>query len=122
MCNQKDQTSKEDLTKLEQCMKDNKEAKGIGVFLVPAPEQGILEYKVVIVEEEITYEECAKRGHNCAAFKWVIGKTVVDAKAEKNKEADCGMCRNRDTNYPYCTGGGSWKCMCHPNYNVCKSK
>jgi hypothetical protein len=43
---------------------------GFGVFVIPAPEKGILEYKVVVVED-LTYLECVKRGANCPAFKWV---------------------------------------------------
>jgi hypothetical protein len=44
--------------------------KGWGLFVVPDPEKGILEYKTVYVEN-ITYEECCKRGQNCYVYKWV---------------------------------------------------
>lgn len=43
---------------------------GFGIFLVPAPENGILEYRIVSSKEPISYRECAKRGENCKAFKW----------------------------------------------------
>jgi hypothetical protein len=49
---------------------DPKTAKRIGLFLVPAPAVGILEWKTVIVEN-ISYEECAKRGENCEAYQWI---------------------------------------------------
>lgn len=121
MCNcAKDQTTEKDLDQLAEFLSKGQKPKGIGVFVVPAPELGILEYKVVICEEEITYEECAKRGHNCESFKWVIGKTKEDAIAAKNENVDCGMCRNRNTN-PYCSGN-SLKCMCSPNHNICIPK
>lgn len=51
---------------------------GVGLFLLPDPEKGALEFKKIIVEG-ITYKECIQRGHYCLAFKWVPGK--LDRKA-----------------------------------------
>lgn len=47
-----------------------KDAVGSGIFLIPDPERGILEERVVMVDN-ITYMETAKRGANCVAFKWI---------------------------------------------------
>ena|ERR1700692_3895673 len=43
---------------------------GAGLFLVPAPEIGILEYRKVLVEN-LSYAETIKRGANCKAFSFV---------------------------------------------------
>jgi hypothetical protein len=43
---------------------------GVGLFRVPAPENGILEYKTVWADD-ISYNECVKRGSNCEAFQWI---------------------------------------------------
>lgn len=51
---------------------------GIGRFLVPAPEIGILEYKSIEVKD-LAYRECVKRGNNCVAFLWIpYGITLND--------------------------------------------
>jgi hypothetical protein len=43
---------------------------GTGLFVVPAPENGVPEWKIVRVPN-LTYRECVKRGANCGAFQWV---------------------------------------------------
>ena len=43
---------------------------GFGLFLVPAPENGILEWRTTFVER-LTYSETRKRGENCAAWQWI---------------------------------------------------
>jgi hypothetical protein len=43
---------------------------GTGLFLVPAPDLGILEYRKVFVEN-LNYTETIKRGSNCKAFSFV---------------------------------------------------
>ena len=45
-------------------------ASGFGLFLVPDPETGIMEYKTVIVEN-LNYRETCKRGATCEAFMWI---------------------------------------------------
>jgi hypothetical protein len=46
------------------------EVKGTGVFVVPAPDKGILEVRKILVEG-IGYRESLKRAEGCVAFKWV---------------------------------------------------
>ena len=48
---------------------DKQESIGIGLFIIPAPEIGIMEYKMVTVEG-LTYREVAKRGQMCEVFKF----------------------------------------------------
>ena len=43
---------------------------GIGLFVVPDPAKGILEWKVIEVDS-LTYEECMKRGASCESLQWV---------------------------------------------------
>ena len=49
---------------------DISKAVGVGMFVIPAPEKGILESKVVLVDN-LSYVECAKRGENCLMFQWI---------------------------------------------------
>jgi len=44
--------------------------KGSGVFAIPNPAEGAEAISKVIVNN-ITYEECVRRGRPCLAFKWV---------------------------------------------------
>jgi hypothetical protein len=44
--------------------------KGVGIFIVPDPEAGILEYRSIFVDG-LEYTECKKRGNNCVAFQWI---------------------------------------------------
>jgi hypothetical protein len=69
--------------------KDARES-GSGLFAIPAPEAGILEYKVIVVKD-ISYDECAKRGQNCNAFKWIAASIMSPADVEDNrKRFPCG--------------------------------
>ncbi|MGM9512429.1 hypothetical protein ACS5NO_32150 [Larkinella sp. GY13] len=78
--NQKNQTSK---TVSKFLLKsENKDSNGVGFFLVPDPEAGILEFKVVVVEN-IGFKETVKRGQTCEAFKFIpfgIELETVDGK------------------------------------------
>jgi len=49
--------------------RDGEPILGVGLFLIPAPDIGIMDEKVVIVEK-ITYDDTVKRGQNTIAFKW----------------------------------------------------
>jgi hypothetical protein len=70
----KNQTSSEVYDYLRNLKIEHQEAinsnPGTGLFLVPNPEAGILEVKVVLVSN-ISYSECSKRGENCIAYKWI---------------------------------------------------
>jgi hypothetical protein len=71
MCNcnsKKNQTPKEAFSILEKSK--DLELPGIGLFLIPAPEKGIYEFKKIIVPD-ISLSETAKRGLNCEAFKFI---------------------------------------------------
>jgi hypothetical protein len=43
---------------------------GIGMFMIPAPEIGVLEYKIINVPD-LNYRETVKRGETCKAFQWL---------------------------------------------------
>lgn len=94
---------------------------GFGLFLIPAPELGILEYKTVIVED-LAYRETCKRGNNCEAYIWIpkgyvglVGNNeelVVDSMEALERLRDgcsdeCGHC---PMNGCFCYSGES---MCH---------
>ncbi len=80
-CN-KNQTPLDSLKLLQ--TKQNPNMKGTGLFLVPAPEKGILETKVVVVKD-LSYQEVEKRGFNCEAFKWIAEahRTIEQIEAER---------------------------------------
>lgn len=82
---------------LVQSMFDNsKPLLGVGLFLIPAPEVGILELKSIHVDN-LSYSECVKRGQNCEAFKWIPhgmefeheGKRIKIKSADDLKPLDC---------------------------------
>ena len=52
------------------------DAKGIGVFLVPAPHIGPLEYRVTIAPC-LTYAQTARRGFNCEAFEFLPEECIT---------------------------------------------
>lgn len=83
----------------------NRQALGTGMFLVPAPEKGILESKVVLVEN-LTYDDSVKRGENCSAVKWVAQDVLsfADLEAARVKCRDHWCGPNRD----WCPTG----CVC----------
>lgn len=68
-----------------EALKKNAKQKGTGLFVVPAPENGILECRVVRVKN-ISYQECVKRGVNCLAFQWVANSVMS---FEKLAEIQC---------------------------------
>lgn len=63
---------------------------GLGLFLVPDPESGVLEEKVVSVDG-ISYEECAKRGDNCLAYKWFPAGYRSAAAIQSERARTCGQ-------------------------------
>lgn len=46
------------------------EIRGFGLFVIPAPDLGILETRTLVVPD-INYTECTKRAANCKAFQWI---------------------------------------------------
>lgn len=97
----KDQTPREVFEYLKQAnamSTQHKEgAKGLGLFLVPDPEAGVLEEKVVTVDG-LSYDECAKRGENCLAYKWIPAgfKSAADVQAERARSCGQWCGTNRD--------------------------
>lgn len=79
----KDQTEDESIKSLNKS-KNAKSELGTGIFLVPAPEKGILEKKAVLVQG-LTYLECSKRGENCIAFKWIADKVMTFKNIQKRR-------------------------------------
>lgn len=43
---------------------------GTGIFLIPAPDRGVLSFRKVLVSN-LEYPETAKRAVGCPVFKWV---------------------------------------------------
>lgn len=115
-CSTKNQTTKKVLAHLEAEVESREMSavKGIGMFVLPAPENGILENKVVRVGD-LDYVETQKRGHNCVAFKWLPygyafehdGKTVRLMPGDERKPWICipNRCITQDcTDGCACTG------------------
>ena len=98
MCNcNNNQTPKEVYDYLKSLSKKGAKLKentnGTGLFVVPAPELGILETRIILVEN-LPFGECARRGSNCIAFKWIPQgyKTAVEIKKIRARCSDnwCG--------------------------------
>ncbi len=73
MCNcSKNQTPEMVFDHVKSSKKNLRDEKfiGFGLFLVPAPQFGIHEFGTVIVEN-ISYNECIKRGLHCESFQWI---------------------------------------------------
>ena len=105
MCNcsskiQKNQTSEEVFEFLDQS--DKKEPIGISLFIIPAPEIGIMEYKMVTVEG-LTYMETVKRGQMCEAFKFFpVG---INLYSDKDKTKTVIINTVDDLQKVYCAHG-----------------
>ena len=88
---------------------------GCGVFLVPAPELGILEFKKIIVEN-LTAEETIKRGNNCQAYKWFHPSDMTPSQLQSAALVPCsGLCPGGTGNLCsghlcFCDGTSNW---CH---------
>jgi hypothetical protein len=108
--NQTPKESREILSKFKDAA-DAATVLGTGIFLIPAPEIGTLEYKTINVPN-LTYFDCAKRAHNCFAFQWVANDHVSLAEIEKTQASCSGFC-----NYAggYCPPG----CICGPDNDYC---
>jgi hypothetical protein len=96
-------------------------ALGVGLFMIPAPELGILEYKIINVGD-LDYRETVKRGENCKAFQWIpygismkgLNKTLTIQSLEdfESLEFNCNdSCRGGcPMNGCFCYTGETW---CH---------
>lgn len=84
--------------------------KGTGLFVVPDPEKGILEVRVVLVAD-ITYRECVNRGENCLSVKWIASTIMSCADIIKNRSQI--ECRQIPSCHPdRCHG----YCTCHRGF------
>ena len=83
---------------------------GVSTFLLPAPEIGVLEEKVVVVRG-LTFLEASKRARNTLAFEW---HTAADWKLAEGAKGSCGLWGAGGKS---CSGG----CMCGSG-NHCKGK
>ena len=112
MCNcNKDQTPKESKEVLAKSRNGYLRERGTGIFLIPAPELGVLAYRAVNVQN-LTYFECVRRGHHCLAFKWVSVKHADIKAIEASQLRDCfGFCN-------YAGGFCPIGCICGPG-NYC---
>jgi hypothetical protein len=93
---------------------------GIGLFVVPAPEYGVLEYKVVPVAD-ISYKDCLKRGSICESYRWVpkgYSVTTSEGSREINTIDDIKKLKQFDCSSnpcPSCPMG----CTCFDDDAVC---
>lgn len=93
---------------------------GIGIFVVPAPEKGILEWKVVEVSG-LSYEECMKRGANCESFQWLpLGLTVQASGKSVTINSVVDLAPLRDLCDDSCRGGCPMGCVCFNNDVRCQ--
>ena len=119
--NQKNQTSKEVFEFLTQS--DKKEPVGISLFIIPAPEIGIMEYKMVTVEG-LTYMETVKRGQMCEVFKFF--PYGINMYTDKDKTTTINVNTLDDLRKVYCAHGQYCNgvncygtCACLTYSNIC---
>ena len=99
----------------------SEETLGLGLFIVPAPENGILEYREVLVDK-LTYNECLKRGSHCEAFQWIPygvsitdhGETFTIGSLKEFNEVRPLYCNDS------CRGGCPMGCTCFGNDTHCR--
>lgn len=77
---------------------------GTGLFLVPDPVSGVME-SVVVIASELSYVECAKRGAECLAFKWIPSGYMSEATVREERQNCSSYWCNSNT---YCPVG----CLC----------
>lgn len=122
MCNcKKNQTHENvfDFLKTENINLFKSKHLGIGIFLIPAPELGILEYKTVNVTD-LSYRETVKRGENCKAFQWIpfgieVKGTNKSYAIKSLKDFESIDIRCNDS----CRGGCPFGCMCWVGEVIC---
>ncbi len=86
-----DKTSKQVYRFMED--KDISYVTGIGLFLVPNPEEGIYEFKRVMVPD-LTLADTIKRGLNCKASKFIpYGFTIENKKIDSIKDLQNIKCK-----------------------------
>lgn len=114
-CGKKNQTPKDVFTHFTQ-KTIQKDSLGTGLFLVPAPQIGILEVEVVIVQD-LTYSECMKRGNMCVAYKWIPTTIMGHDDIVKNRQSESSQC-----SIYYCEEASdcpSTYCICYEEYSSC---
>ena len=60
-CGTQNQTHPDSIKALAAAKKAGTATTGTGVFIVPAPDKGIMEFTIIIIED-IEYDECVKIG------------------------------------------------------------
>lgn len=120
-CNSKDQTKKEVFDYIESLKLNILAVKdapvGFGLFLVPAPELGVLETKTISVDD-LTYKDTVKRGHLCLAFQWVPAGITAKARdgAEIKIEKPQDLLHILDCTSSRCSPSGCpMGCFCYSN-------
>ena len=83
-----------------QALKKTPSEKGTGLFGVPAPDNGILEWRIIKVRD-LSYRECLKRGANCVAFQWVANS--VKSFDDLSKTVCTDSCPGGDCDQVGCT-------------------
>jgi len=122
-CGKKDQTPKEVIDHVKKSIGKSATQKellkivGTGLFLLPNPKGGVLEYQTVVVPK-LDIEDCRKRGGNCLGYKWIPESFMSLKEIEHFFESDGrpGEC------FGFCqfSGGGCPPlCWCPPDSNFC---
>lgn len=111
---QKNQTSKKVFQALLDKKLDARSEIGAGLFLLPAPEVGPMQYKKVFVHD-LSYIDVQLRGIDCLAYRWLpysyLNKTEV-SKLSANP-ADCVFKKCSEDNE---CEDGSDNCLCMAGY------
>lgn len=90
------------------------QAAGTGIFVVPAPDVGPLEFTVKMVPS-LTYEECVRRGFHCPVFKFIPEKLTGFSELLESAESCVGVSCSRIQGYTRCLA----PCACH--FGTCAS-
>lgn len=88
----KNQTHKDAIEFLTTAIRNGRSERslmGTGMFIVPAPDLGILEWRELLVEN-LTIEETEKRGFNSEAFQWVPHELMSFHDIRSRPEPRCG--------------------------------
>jgi len=88
---------------------------GTAIFLVPAPEKGVEEYKAVLVPN-LTYKEALKRATTCQAVKWIADSVMTHDQLVEERKAKACSNYNCGRNWDGCPQ----HCICPGPYFDCE--
>lgn len=93
---------------------------GAGIFVIPAPDIGILEYKIVYVDG-LSYTECMKRGANCESFPWIAYGFTYSTEEHEVKFSGIDEIKSYSRkNCPACGSSCPMGCVCFTGDKMCR--